>query len=240
MELETMHDREFYEGMATEHPVLEQVIAGETTLTNHLDEVVAQFKPTTGFLSTSDGSKFVSHFSGHIKMLAELSDDWIELSNLRKFDIVRYGVYLGGTIPLGYTIGTIVTFLMFLGLPLPAVLLLVGSCGGGGALLYNKLLEKVGEPILKKKRAEMLEPVYGLSSQLDADIDRCFILDHFNSSRERFGQTYHTLEPEEREQVDTQLYGLLGAGGMPGMDELQLNEYRSELLVHEAEQEGDA
>ena len=230
--LDTQHDREFYEAKAEEYPLLEQVIAGETTLTNHLDEVVAQFKPTGSF--ASNGSRFVSHFSGHIKMLAELSDDWIELSDLRKFDHVRCGVYLAGSFPLGYTIGTL---LVALGLPLAAIVLLI-PCGLGGNTLYSKLLEKVGEPILKKKRAEVLEPVYELSSRLDADIDRCFIFDNFNSSRERFGQTYHTLEPEEREQVDEQLHSYLGAGGMPGMDEIQLNDYLSGLL--EPEVEGDA
>lgn len=222
MGLETMHDHEFYLARAGEHELLEQVVAGETTLTNHLDDLVAQFKPSTGFFASSDGSQLMNHFSAYVKMLAELSEVKLELSDYKKFGNVRFAVYLVSTYPLGYALGIL---FVALGTPLGLAVL----CGGGATVLYNKLLKKVGQPILKKKRAEVLEPVYELSSQLDADIGRCFLLDHFRGAPKRFERTYRSLSGEEREEVDAQLYGLLGAGGMPGVDEQQLREYLSGL-----------
>ncbi len=246
MELETMHDREFYEAMAKEHPILEQVIAGETTLKECLDEILAEMDKTTSIRAAIDitlgRSEVRNHFPGYLNLITGLVWDQLdqEIKSESLFAVEKYASWVGGDtykkilrgagggLTTAGGLGIAAIILGITSLPL-LIAFTLGASGcafttSAGAALSDFLTQKV-----KKKCYNVLGPIYNAAEVLDTDIGCCFILEHFNSARPRFEQTYIALGQEEQAQFDTQLYGMLGAGGMKGMDEIQLNDYLSGL-----------
>lgn len=233
MALDTMHDRGFYEARAREHELLEQVIAGETTFTATLDSLLEPM--------SVKGEKLLSYMQV-VGGLAEQQCGGIPERFPHKKNLVQYlkefGVLMGGIFG-----GTGAAFgLAALLVPIipPAILLVpLGfstSVYGGACLAENQEEANLNE--LKERRAELLKPVYDIAAALDRDIGLCFVLDYFRDNRPCFEQTYSALGQDERTQVDERLYAFLGAGGIPGMDEIQLEDYLSGLLAPVVE--GDA
>ena len=244
MEIEIMHDREFYEAKAKDYPLLGQVIRGETSFTGHIDSIFQQMARDRK--TNSESYILVASFSidkGPLEDFATCLETIVELSDyhgpledireaMRNYWDVKSGkdfkkVWLTGN--LGVYGATAIFFEL-------GVML----AGGGGLRAWAKKLKKNRAAVKSTKRKcdTVLSPIYEAAEQLDHEIATFFAAEHFDSARNQFERTYPLLSDGQREQVDTQLYGLLGAGGMKNMDEIQLNDYLSGLL--EPKVEGDA
>lgn len=230
MELETVHDRGFYEAVAEEHPLLETIIQGETTLKDGLDMLLTSLKkPEKETIETLQ----------LIARLGEGEDNPIgKMPHYNRLKgALRYtAVYMGGIVTVGGIVGVLlaalVPVLSWGALAALGIGAAVGGSVGCGALADSDEKKCLGR--IKKKREEFLKAIYDIAAVLDRDISLCFMLDHFRDNRERFAQTYISLpDDEQREAVDEQLFSYLAAGGMPGMDEIQLRRYLGGLLERE-------
>ena len=257
MELETMHDREFYEAKAKDYPLLEQVIRGETSFTGHIDSIFQQMARDRK--TNSEAYVLVASFSidkGPLEDFATCLETIVELSDhhgpledireaMRNYWDVKSGkdfkkVWLTGNLGM-YGLAAIVYAGLFLFVPGGALLELgLMLAGGGGIRAWAKKLKKNRAAVesTKRKCDTVLSPIYEAAEQLDHEIATFFAAEHFDSARNQFERTYPLLSDGQREQVDTQLYGLLGVGGMKNMDEIQLGDYLSGLLEQRAS--GDA
>ena len=260
MERDTMHDREYYLEKAKEYPLLEQVIRGGTSFTGSIDSIFRQMARDRQTNGASYGGFVASYvidrsplkyFTICLETIVELSgsdhcgplEDFREA--MRNYWDVKAGkdfkkVWLTGN--LGMYGATAIFFAgVFLFVPGGALLeAAIMLAGGGGIGAWARKLKK-NRAAVKRTKGEcdtVLSPIYEAAEQLDHEIATFFAAEHFDSARNQFERTYPLLSDGQREQVDTQLYGLLGAGGMKNMDEIQLNDYLSGLL--EPKVEGDA
>jgi len=224
--LETQHTREFYLTKAEEHPMLEKVIAGETTLTATLDSLLENKNVDkdrlVGYMQ--DLSRLVE--TGHEKNI-----DGFPYSRSLVHNLKEAGAYFGGLLGLGSVIMGL-GMLVFLVAPLlgGVIIYSAGPVGLSGGYTLADRQEKANLQELKEKRKKILNPLYEYVQRIDHDIGLHFSLEHFTNARPRFEQTYLALGQEERAQIDTQLYGLLGVGGMKNMDEIMLGDYLTEIL----------
>ena len=235
MVLETADDHEFYLAKAEEHPLLEEVIVGKTTLRDRFDELLDTMEQESS--SFKKGSPHLEGFKDYLRLLAELSWHYVAEPSYRYVNqqnaqgnaeaLVNYKsnrLVVGGS-GLAAVVGAVLWFLP----PLNILEYLLFTSGWARSALSFKSFA-MGQKA-KNNRAAVFSDVYAAADVVDEKIDRAFILESFGSTRPRFEQTYATLIPEELEQVDAQLYDLLGAGGIKGMDEIQLNDYLTGLLA---------
>lgn len=230
--LETQHDQEFYLTKAEEHPLLEDVVTGTATMRSKLDSLIERCdrKYSTHRGKLARTKHLMSHLGDYFLALSGLSGqapatkfdkDWEWVHEVKG----EAALYLGAG---AVSIGTV--FFLWPILPLVLDILAFPVLAGGFIRLKDKLVGAPRDNALQKRRDQILQPIYQLAADVDQDIGKRFILNHFHHARPRFEQTYHTLEPKEREQVDTQLYALLGVGGMRDMDEIQLEDYLKSLI----------
>lgn len=221
--LQTEHGREFYLAQAGENELLETVLYGETSLTETLDAVFDSLdKPDDDtkdlLLMIADHSDFPGAeelvegfpYRDELEMLKELTKGMLR-AGAAFITAVTGIIILPGAVPAA---------VMYL-----STVLGMGGIGRGawkGILRYDKKISKAKE--------ELLKPLYSAAASLDREIGVCFAPEHFRCAQPRFEETYRVLSKDEREAVDAQLHDYLGAGGMPGMDELQLKEYLGGLL----------
>lgn len=234
MELETMHDRGFYLAMAEKHPsFLEEIIAGEKGFAETLGELI--------LAAEGDENDALENLQGYLAVLAEFSmfeDEGIVSTGSQAAE--DYGSWVKGNAnyekankkadAIGYP--SILTVLggsaMFIILanPLGAALAVAGYLG------ILKAASVESEPKGKRKNALSLiqETVTPFCEQLDLHVMTFFAANYFNNARDHFEQTYPLLERGQRKTVDAQLHSYLGAGGIRGMDEVQLKDYLTGLL----------
>lgn len=93
------------------------------------------------------------------------------------------------------------------------------------------LIARFDGQLEEKTDEDPIQQLYRAANIVDSLIGRCFLFDHFHDNRPCFERTYAALPQEERAAVDDYLFRLLGAGGIPGMDETRLKEYLSGLLA---------
>ena len=226
MELDMQHDREFYLVKAEECPPFERVLYGETSLTETLDAVVNSLEVP------DDATKDL------ILMIANLSDHPGKEEMVR----VRVGekrhdikmVKLCCVYSLrGVTLIEAMTAIILLPEVSPAATLYAATVLGMGGTAEARLKDITSK--ISKAREEILKPLYSTASRLDREIGICFSPEHFRYAQQRFEETYHVLSGDEQETVDAQLHSFLGVGGMPGMDEIQLNDYLNGLLTPEGD-----
>lgn len=224
MELETMHDREFYLAKAKEHKLLEDVLSGATTLKGHLDYLIGGLENP---LLVKRGES-LRGFREYLTLLVDLEIPLEEKEDLelrakclgnRVTNKMFYYFYMTG---VGF--GGIMLFLPPFSLAEPLVM---GISYAG--LKATVPLYRLGEDT-RKRKGEVFSPLYEIADMLDENIGREFVLDHFMTAKERFEQTYLTLTSDERAPIDDYLHNLLGVGGMKGMDEIQLNDYLTGIL----------
>lgn len=96
------------------------------------------------------------------------------------------------------------------------------------------LIARFDGQLEEKTDEDHIQQLYRAANIVDLLIGRCFIFDNFHDNRPCFERTYAALPQEERASINDYLFGLLGAGGIPGMDEIWLNGYLSGLLEPKA------
>jgi len=217
MELETMHDRGFYKAKAKEESLLEQVIAGDTTFKERLDWFMGTFPviPT--------------EFEEYLDTLAEVGATGLNKNELmERYSALHWGCFkdIGQGLAIGF-LGLGIVLSVFG--PLVIAEPLIAAAGGGGIRALRKKRNYLTDT--RKRKDEIFKPLYNVAESIDYQIGRCFLLNHFRDNRECFEETYTGMSGTEREVTDELLYGLLGVGGMKGMDEIQLNDYLSGLLL---------
>ncbi len=239
MALETMHDRGFYEAKAGEHELLKEVIAGEETLTGSLDDILSTIQKGI------DLDNGIERFGEYLGVLGKLScgavqeeltassealleyrrwRDGGDISEQHSKKGMRFAIRSSIALFAGMIISSV-------GGPLAALGYVIASSGALGLGLtpygdisyYRNLREK------SDSFDETLGFVYDAAEELDHEIAALFALEHFMEAPEHFEQMYPLLNDGQRKQVNTQLYAFLGAGGMKGIDELQLDDYLSGL-----------
>lgn len=244
MKLEIEHTREFYLAKVKEYPLLEDMIAGRSSFKEQLDGIITRLDETPGIFAkllrknadSADGMDEGAAFENYLAMVVDLSNIGLdeEKLNSETLSFEMYRTFRDGSLSSLAISGLGLAGLSFPPLALVgAIVLGVGAVGGWISSICTLVCK-----CAKMDRDEIFSPVYEVAEEIDARITRCFALEHFREARPRFEQTYIALDQEERETVDAQLHSYLAAGGMPGTDEQQLNEYLSGLLAQEAE--GDA
>lgn len=232
----TMHDREFYLVKAEEYPLLEDAIAGTATFTQHLEGIVEKLH--RGKESMAEGKKSRNALKDYITALSALLPNFSPGNEeLKKMDYTAltmglHTFFRRATLSSGIVTGLGALLLIALN-PVGGALALLGA--GGGALWGSGLFESRK---YNREARQIFQCLYDASAALDSDIGLCFALEHYRNARPRFEQTYRTLPGEKRAAVDGRLLCYLAAGGIPGMDEQQLDDYLTGLL--EQDQEGDA
>ncbi len=228
MELETMHDREFYEAKAEEYPLLERILTGKVTFRGTLERLVDKinndYRSTNGVFKQAPIGWLIYKMGDYFTRVLDLAPYKLDRNILEKNkNNNRTTEYIMAS---GFAAILVAATSLFLP---PAGALFAVS---GGSLGTFKGGLSLAERKMRKDCEKFLSPFYLAAESLDADIGRCFMLEHYSNARPRFEQTYLSLEPEdERKVVNAQLQSYLRAGGMKGMDELQLNDYLSGLLT---------
>ncbi len=227
--LQTGHEREFYLARAKEYPLLEDIVAGKATFTETLGEFLASVQ--AGEDNALEG------LEGYLALLGEFRQclAYHDLSmGCRAVEEYRSWC-LGGTNfsknskkanKIGFTSLAIILgggILGMIGIPAGAALVVAGlSCA---AEVEEKSVRKTKEAL--SCIGETLRP---FCEQLDLSVLTAFAASYFTNAREYSEQMYPELSDGQRQQVNTQLYALLEAGGMPGMDEQDFRDYLGGLL----------
>ncbi len=228
MELDMQHDREFYLAKAEECPPLKRVFYGETSLTETLDAVVNSLEVPDD--ATKDLLLMIANLSDHpCKGEQEEGPPYQDGFEMVK-QCCKYSLR-------GVTFIKAMTAILLLPEVAPASALYAATVLGMGSTARGHFWRDITSKI-SKAREEILKPLYEHVERFDYEIAALFAVEHFDSARTRFEQTYPVLSDRQRQYADEQLHSYLGAGGMKGMDETQLNEYLTGLLV--PQMEGDA
>lgn len=222
--------REFYAGKAKDSLLLEDVIAGETTLTEHLD----------GLMLMRGIPNPTKRFKEYLDLLAGLGAGGLDAGELENRYNALYIEEEGvAKMALKFVGENLSIYAIIIGVVLCAVppftvaepLVIAGGGAGLAAIRRSKRYYRD----TRKRKEEIFGPLRKTAERLDREIGWCFLLDHFRGSRERFEETYAALPAEERDAADRMLYGFLGAGGIPGMDEQGLKKYLGGLLRPEGD-----
>ncbi len=230
MLLETEEVRQYYIKKAEEYPLVREAVAGTKTFIGCLDDIIAGLKEKG---EVPDAEVYeptpLQEFAAFIGTLSALSDGELEVrkhymgaEHMAKYKRHKENCMIG----LGYLAASALSLIAPPFASIGVYYLVVGALGAG----------VTGPSFIKGWKArrnpeKAFAQMYEAAQHHDSLIGRCFILEHFHSSQERFEETYRALSVEEREVVDEQLSGYLAAGGIPGMDEQQLKGYLSGLLV---------
>lgn len=232
---ETLHTREYYLEKAEGNASLHNAIAGMdwrfdrlVTFEGSLDCILAGLEEwsVSDFFKRAD----IREFRDYVIIVQEFLKDTgtqLDASPLCN-DAIALGTY--GRHQVMAPINGSVTVVCGILLVIPGGFLFdLGALALNGFLYATESKKVKAGKFVKDNREEVFAQLYDAARSLDHDIGRCFLLDHFRGAPKRFEQTYRSLSGEECEAIDAQLYALLEAGGMPGMDEQQLREYLSGL-----------
>ena len=212
--------REFYTERAKACMLLEDVIAGETTLKGHLN----------GLMWMAGIPDPCKRFKEYLDLITGLGAAGLDRGELEK----RYNaLYIGEVGSTKKDVKDFGEYLSLYAVMIGAVLCAIPPftlaeplvIAGGGACLVALRRSRRYYADTKKRKDEIFGPLHKAAESLDRQIGACFLLDHFMNSRERFEQTYAGMSAEERQAANKMLYGFLAAGGIEGMDEQGLKEY---------------
>ena len=222
--LEAQLNRDYYLEKAVEYPLLEQVLAGETTFKGRLDEIFDKMGYESSFILMRHDS--LEEFQEYLELLEDLSAEDLDKDSQgqRARVMLRYRSSQMKSIASFATIGLLLIF------P-PSVFgaLLFWGAIGVGTWYAGSTSEAVK---LRERREEFFAPVYQTAETIEAQIGRCFVMEDFHNVPKRFGRTYPALTPQEQEAVHAQLYTRLHAGALD-MSEPELSEYLGSLLDQE-------
>ncbi len=227
MELETMHDREFYEAKAKRYEQLEKALSGEMSISGHLEETISR-------LIDEPSQKAFDSFKGLTTLMMEFTSGGVDGYNSRAHCMANWRLKKLQLKSLATLF--ITTAVALFVPPLAPTAAFYLSLGGLASTLV--LPESLSAWKGRTNPEKVFAPLYGLAEEMDQDIGRCFIIEHHPNAKPFFEETYRLLSGDEREEIDAQLHSYLGAGGMPDMDDIQLNSYLSGLLTPQVE--GDA
>lgn len=218
--------REFYTEKAEGSLLLEDVIAGETTLEGHLE----------GLMRMAETPNPCKRFKEYLNLITGLGAAGLDTGELEKrYNALYIWTNSLGTMALKDAGEYLSVYAIMIGVALcaipPFTLAEPLVIAGGGASLIALRRSRRYYIDTKKRKDEIFGPLHRAAESIDHQIGTCFLLDHFRDSRERFEETYAAMPANERNAADKMLYGFLAAGGMPGMDEQQLNGYLGGLLT---------
>lgn len=210
-----------------EHTLLGDIVAGRTTFRESLDDIVGQLKESPATLEEGD-SKSLDRFKGFVTLVDALGEDELDTVDLNNTaTLIDSFKYMRKTAlkNAGLSVATgAFTYVPVVGF----VSLLAGGWFLSRFILDGMVTALAANAVKHPEKA--LASLYAAADSLDAaDIDSSYIFNLFTPARPRFESAYAALPAREREQVDSQLYRLLGAGGIAGMDERQLKEYLTGL-----------
>ncbi len=220
-----------YDGEGGEHTLLGDVIAGRTTFRESLDDIVRQLKEAPATSGEGD-RKSLDRFEGFATLVDTLSDEGLDTADLTNTATMIWGFkYMRKTALRNAGLSLATGAFMYV--PVVGLASLVAA---GWFLskftLYGFVTAICADVVKHPEKA--LAPLYAAADSLDAaDIDSSSVFNLFTPARPRFESAYAALPAGEREQVGSQLYRLLDAGGIPGMDERQLKEYLTGLAENE-------
>lgn len=220
-----------YEGEAERHTLLGDVIAGRTTFRESLDDIVRQLKEVPATPQEGD-RKSLDRFEGFVTLVDTLSGDGLDTAYLNTTASLIDGFkYLRKTALRNAGLSAATGSFMYV----PFVGLASMVAGGwflSRFIIYGFMTTLAADAVKHPEKA--LASLYKAADSLDAaGIDSSSVFNLFTSARPRFESAYAALPAGEREQVDSHLYRLLGAGGIPGMDERQLKDYLTGLAENE-------
>lgn len=229
MLLESEEVRQYYLNKAGEYFLVREAVAGTKTFTGCLDDIITGLKekgemPNAEIYEPTPLREFAA-FIGTLSALSEgeleEKKHYMNAEHMATYKRHKEQCMFG----LGYLIASALSLIAPPFAIMEMYFLVLGALGAG----------VTGPSLIKGWKAQkdpekVFAPVYEAAQHHDSLIGRCFILEHFHSSQERFEETYRALPGGEREVVDEQLSGYLTAGGMPGMDETRLKEYLGGLL----------
>lgn len=210
------------------HTLLGDVIEGSITFRESLDTIVEGLKEVPANPRECDNKSF-KRFEDLIGLVDALSEEELDSKVLRNtavmisaFKFLKKGAFKNAALT---AVGGVLCYV-----PIVAPVAWVAMCYSWWKFTQYGLVIRIAADAAKNPE-KALAPLYEAADSLDAvSIDSSFVFDIFCSSRPRFENVYAALPPEERKAVDSRLYGFLGAGGMPGMDEIQLREYLTGIM----------
>ncbi len=214
-----------------EHTLLGDIVAGRTTFRESLDDIVRQLKEVPATPQEGD-RKSLDRFEGFATLVDTLSDEGLDTADLTNAARMIWGFKYMRKAALRNA-GLSVATGAFMYVPVVGLASLVAA----GLFIWRFGIYGTGTSLaadVVKHPEKALAPLYAAADSLDAaGIDSSFVFNLFTSARPRFESAYAALPAGGREQVGSQLYRLLDAGGIPGMDERQLKEYLTGLAENE-------
>ena len=227
--LQIESEREYYLGKVGEFPLMQDIVSGETTLGSSLDELLDRMEQESKFFKKND--LILEEFKSYLDLMTELNngmglnrfeENAAAIANYKRTLLVLGGsglAAIGGLVLLAFPPFNALEYVLYYG-------------GVFGSFKSIRTASRA-----KKDRKKAFGQLYSIADANDDRIGQLFVMEHFTTAPKRFEQTYLALDQEERAQVDTQLYAMLGVGGIKGMDEHQLDDYLSRLQRQEAKQE---
>ena len=223
--LETAHGCDYYLAKADEHPFLKEAVEDSASFRARLDDLVI------GLLSGSgDLGKTLTEFTQLTGILAECSPEEFDVKSCNRdaYSIGRYHRAISDV-----TTAAMYTGVVSLSLLAPPFVVLEAWLFGVGALALATSAPVAYRGWKAMRNAiEVFAPVCSAAVALDDDIGKAFLMDDFLGKKERFGETYRKLAPEERKGIDAELYRML-SGGALDMGEAELDSYLGSLLENE-------
>lgn len=222
-----------YSEKAEQYPLLVDAIEGKVSVRGRLEAIVGQMDEAIGSPATS--AELVECLEHDVEMLTTLGYlDAQPAAFDEGFSKEWLKGYLVAAIPAALLIFSSVSMMPAM-LPALGATFISAGLGIGFSTYLGQFFQR--RATLRQRRP-FLDAVYQAAETLDADIAFLFPEVQFRKARPRFEENYRRMPAHRQEAVNKQLHAYLAAGGIRGMDEIQLNDYLSGLLVQETE--GDA
>ncbi len=201
--LDTIHSREHYLSKSAEYAGLARVLSGETTIQNTLEACLARTDEPD--LDTHHILHFLSESEG------------IEYDGLPCFTKKELNYRWGGMLAFGSlaTLGALAISALTISVMTPLVIpsfLAAAGIGVSGSAGIAQATNYITIKLVERERKTMLTPLCEAAEELDADIGRHFIYEHFIGAPERFECTYRSLPDSEKDTVDNELFRMLESG----------------------------
>ncbi len=204
---ETAHGREYYLAKAEEHPFFWDAVEGSASFRGRIDDLVI------GLLSEKgDLGKTLTEFRDLTNAIAESSPEAFDVKscNMSAEYIRRYRSTISN-IDAAFVYGASAGYLLFIP-PFQLVEAFLFGLGTLGVALNAPAAYRGWKA--RNNAIEVFAPVCSAAVALDEDIGKAFLMDDFLGRKERFGETYQALAPEERAEVGAGLRRMLSAGAL--------------------------
>lgn len=218
---ETAHDREYYLAKAEEHPLLKEAVGGSASFRGRIDDLVI------GLLSEKgDLGKTLVEFRELTGAIADCSPEVFDVKSCNmSAEYIRSFRSTISNMNLALVYGASAGYLLFIP-PFQLVEAFFFGLGTLSAALNAPAAYRGWKA--RNNAIEVFAPVCSAAVALDEDIGKAFLMDDFLGRKERFGETYLALAPEERADVEAELRRMLSAGALD-MGEAELERYLAGL-----------